>query len=1055
MSTLASQASPGQSVGPSQVGPGPGQVGPGQTTPGEAPPAPRASAPGWSKPKAYRGDSVLLGAKLFGFTPNVRVSFKIFASTSDPSKALASLTDSSDASGIASSQWTVKYDPARQDDPRLLFEASSGGASSTSPILLVCDFADATLTGEDGSPLASVPVTVTDAAGNTYPATTDAKGHFHVDPIGIGKYSVAVKDFLVQGEKSAGEKKFDSGAAQSIALKKMVYTIELTSPKDGDVFLAGDKAELKATVKRDGKDEGAQATFTTSGSPSASVTPGQPAGKGGEGTPAALNVGTDEGTVQVIAEYQGTKASVAVKVVRSLVSRFEIVDNGGNLFPLYSFVKQDCTPPFWEIGQDGKPHHHGAAVKFGTALKAKASLRPRQKTSKAATFGVVISTPAEIDVNPPGPAVTGIAPQRIHFEIPADKRAQGVTWGDGDTVVDLVANIPLPFRVRAYKWVLEARIVPVGYSPTASGAAPIDGFPVIDRLDGVNVFAIWGKPAIGEGKISDPGTEPLGKSQFDFFHLNRATRWADGGYNLLADDAGSIPRLIQKSMKHYSWPDEYEMKDGKHKAEHPRPANVNDLAGDGLALVAADGNDPTAAGSEPTGQNWGFGVLDNPTTPGGKPHQIASAMAAALNLLGVKASVQYLRRAGGAVNLREHDPVTIGAQCFDPARDWGATLVAFVVVPVDTSRDGDAGKGGGGALHAQEPLVFDPPVRGGPRRSTTSSDAKTTGHVRKVTIRDKLLAEECRCGHPLRRPAQATPPSSQTIQIQNRQGTFNLQGGGNVTISGQGIVQGGVQVNIFIDNAFKGQVGTGNTIMFSLPPGNHAGSWQVQGEGRRWNGGYGSDWQNVSGNLTISVRPIDDNSVVVTVPTNQRNQQTRYSDPAQNPAQATITTDGALSAQFSFAPNHTVRLQMVFQVDGGPVVQTGLIDPGGTTAVVNLGPVSPGQHVVKCWPQNISWVWQYWQGTLTVMGSKTQPIPKSCPTCGAQPKWRYACVSCKQLLDGAKPTGTHSCGQKLDALVESVLYPCPNCKKTVQDEDQDCWNCGTALQSLQAQKGWK
>src|SRR5207237_60883 len=161
--------------------------------------------------------------------PNVPVTFKIFTSTTDSSKALATLTDKSDDMGIASPQWTVKYDPARQDDPRLIFEATAGGGTATSPVLLVCDFAEATLTG--------------------------------------------------------------------------------------------DNVELKATVKRDGKDEGAQPNFTASGSPTATITPAVMGEKGTAAMPASLNVGQDEGDVSAIAEFMGTKASVKVKVVRSVVSR--------------------------------------------------------------------------------------------------------------------------------------------------------------------------------------------------------------------------------------------------------------------------------------------------------------------------------------------------------------------------------------------------------------------------------------------------------------------------------------------------------------------------------------------------------------------------------------------------------------------------------------------------------------------------------------------------------------------------------------------------------------
>src|SRR3989454_11874401 len=74
----------------------------------------------------------------------------------------------------------------------------------------------------------------------------------------------------------------------------------------------------------------------------------------------------------------------------------------------------------------------------------------------------------------------------------------------------------------------------------------------------------------------------------------------------------------------------------------------------------------------------------------------------------------------------------------------------------------------GKKLHEQETAVFDPPVRGGPRRAALASEVKMTGHARKVPQRDKLLAQECRCGHPLAQAAAAPQRSEEhTSELQS------------------------------------------------------------------------------------------------------------------------------------------------------------------------------------------------------------------------------------------------------------------------------------------------
>jgi hypothetical protein len=657
-----------------------------------------------------------------------------------------------------------------------------------------------------------------------------------------------------------------------MAMIRQAYSIELTAPKDGDVYLAGESIEIQATVKRLG---GAEGKSEQLGPPSYSAKGGSAVvSQGGSATgktkagPATLAVGNDQAEVTLLAEFRGAKKSITVKVVKPVVAKLELVDNGGNVFNLFDHETNAEAPPAWEFDAAGKVvKGHAAAVKFGTKLKAKLTLGMAEKPTKAPKLNVAIRGPLGPAAAPGQKAPAGTAGGKIVFALPSDKQSTGVDWnGDTTATFDLETAESLPFYVAAHDWTLDVRAGPKG-DVFATGVDP-KSCALSQQVHGVKVFAVWGKPAVGEGKIQDPGTEPLAKSHYDTFHVGHATRWAQGGWNLLLEGAGSIPRLVQGRMRHYAWPGDYEGKDGKPANTHPRPKNADKLSGDGLAdatpaaqpsiadyrcarckgqhitkpgaggaagcwdcrkphetafirwangryihdtgsgpacgfsfgdglsydpksanvqysagsmvfggsIMAtatapkdwkpiewcpachwvmvylevqcaackqwvsdkefltgkhqceAGGGEPTAEGNEPSGKNWGFGVLDNPDNPGGKPHQHASAMAAALNALGVKATVNYLRRPGGAVNFKEHDPVTRGSACYDPARDWGAPLAAFVAVASDSSRDNDFG---GAKVREAEAVVFDAPVRGGPR--TTRSSPATRERSRSAT----------------------------------------------------------------------------------------------------------------------------------------------------------------------------------------------------------------------------------------------------------------------------------------------------------------------------------
>jgi hypothetical protein len=107
--------------------------------------------------------------------------------------------------------------------------------------------------------------------------------------------------------------------------------------------------------------------------------------------------------------------------------------------------------------------------------------------------------------------------------------------------------------------------------------------------------------------------------------------------------------------------------------------------------------------------------------------------------------VNLLRaREGGAINFISHDPITLGASCFDPEKHWGPNVTAFAAVPVDKSRDNEPVFKNVKPLHSDKVLAIDPRSR----KVTTIEEVQKTGHFRRKPIRNKLINENCRCGEP-------------------------------------------------------------------------------------------------------------------------------------------------------------------------------------------------------------------------------------------------------------------------------------------------------------------
>jgi len=60
----------------------------------------------------------------------------------------------------------------------------------------------------------------------------------------------------------------------------------------------------------------------------------------------------------------------------------------------------------------------------------------------------------------------------------------------------------------------------------------------------------------------------------------------------------------------------------------------------------------------------------------------------------------------------------------------------------------------------------------------------------------------------------------------------------------------------------------------------------------------------------------------------------------------TVSTAGVLQAAYTASPGHCSNLRVHFLVDGIDIAQTPFLSPGQSSAIFNLGPVTPGSHTV-------------------------------------------------------------------------------------------------------------
>lgn len=1033
-----------------------------------APPAggpPQVDKSGWSAAEAYPGDPVFLVAKLSGFMPGTPVEFKIFPASGDPGKPIAQAKGTSDARGIAWARWAYEKQGAGLKDPNLVFEATAKESKAISPALTISDWVLFDLADEDQKPLKQKMVRVVDSLGMLHLGVTNDHGQLKLKKVPMGDLTLAVRGYEVVGEKKPGDKKYASGKQHNVDLRELKFEVAIDSPKQGDVYLAGEKVPLKTTVKRVGKPHDGRAKITANNG--AKVEGGAGAGQSAGGAVASeefLILPGKDGEVEVQAKYESAITTVKIKVVKPVVTSIEF--QGDDTYKV--FDHKAGAEAFGRAKFDAKgdaTEQLPGAFKMGKKITAKVVLSTAQALTRPAKVELALTTPP-IEEGPPAPNERRMPPRPLVLRLPEDKRAAGVELKGGEKGAELIleSDRPLPFMVQSWQWDLAVRLnTKAGEAWSMSpDNAPV--WPKAGDLRGVRLNAVWGPATIAEGKELDPATVPLKKSEYDPFHLRRACEWAAGGKNLLMNDDKSIVKLLVENMRAYRWPDDYHWLRGKPRTDHPRPTTAADRA------EAA--GDPTKAGNEATAKNWGLGVLDHPQNPGGRPNQWASAAAAYLAVLGVKTKILYLRPRGeGAVNTLEHDPVTKGATCFDEKRHWGKPYLAFTGVEVDKSRDQDQK---GVKLHEDELFV----IEAVSKKRALMKDAATTTHEKKPSDPSQLLSNQDKCGRDYAQVTTLHFPGKLTYTV--NAGQFSLpeqtlklaQGevtvemavpaamygaedllpnpyGGAVTLNGGGksIVKQMAAIRFTKDGGLlKGKVDLGE-----VAPGDYKLGLTAFFQRIPHNPRFNNATFNGAGDVTVhavapgSPRPETTVDAVHQVGKANGGQLTAKSTGKL----AVMLVEGQLTNYYTrYGHRSTVLEQhapvetLLVSVDGGAA------KPLARGQLVELGPVKPGEHKLVF---SNARAYDNWAARVRVVAVTVDEKARvrANPLTGAQPDWGYKSAATGKPV--SRDATKDDAGHDLKApFAESIIYLCPGCKKTVHDGDAECWSCGAKLTARKA-----
>jgi len=1022
----------------------------------KAAPGPKVDKTGWSRREAYPGDPLIMAAKLSGFAPGTSVAFKVFPASGDPSKPIGQAKGVSDANGIAAAAWTYEKQGAGLKDPNLVFEADAGGEKALSPALTIVDWVLFDLADENKKPLQQKEVRVVDAQGFLHLGKTSDRGQLRLAKVPTGDLLLAVRGYEVIGEEKPGTKKYASGKQHNLDLREMKFSVEVESPRPGEVYLAGAKIPVKASVKRVGKPfEGKPRVTANNGAKvSGGADAGQSAG-GAEGGEIFVVLPAKDGEVEIQAAYDKAITTVRLTVVRPVVA--SITFEGDDAYKVFDVKKGEAAQGRARFNAEGDALEQlPGAYKMGKKLKAKVIVTTKEALTKPVSVELALLTPPVDEGRPPAPNERRPAPRPLTLRLPADKRAAGVELKGGEKGTELVleSDRALPFVVNSYQWDLTARLnvkIAGAWSMNQENA-PI--WPKSGDLRGLRVNAVWGPATIAEGKELDPGTVPLKKGEYDPFHIRKACQWAAGGWNLLMNDEGSIVKRLAEGIRLYQWPGDYDWLRGKPKAQHARPLSAFEKA--------EEAGDPTKAGTDPTAKNWGFGVLDNPTHPGGRPNQWASAMAAALGALGVKTKILYLRpRGDGAINTIEHDPITRGASCHDPKRDWGKPYLAFTGVEVDKSRDADLQ---GVKLHEDDAFV----IEAVSKKRALHKDAATTTHELKPSDPTKLVDVKDRCG---KEYAQvSTTYHRATFTYNAAKGELALPeqpyklAAGEVTIemSVPAALYGGTEM---LPNPYGGSVtltGPKNVVKqlaavkFTKDQGQLKGKVELgevpAGEYKLKLNAY---FQRIAHHIRFKNATFTGAGLVTVhavTPGNPRPETTNdvVQEVGQKTSTITVKSSGKLSVKLiEGVLTNFLRGRKGAVATHGPVESVNVSVDGKTARpvargeLVELGPVTVGEHKLTFTNTQKH---ANWSARVRVISNQVDEkgLVRANPLTGAQPSWAYKSAKTGKPVE--KDAKKDDAGNVLTApFMESMIYVSPSSGKTVHDGDAEDWHTGGKL----------
>lgn len=545
---------------------------------------------GWSVAAARPGETVTLLAPAAGRPPGTPATFRIFPTSGDPAEPLATLHSVVAPDGVARALWRVEVSSEQLLEPSLAFEVEIGEEVEIAPALALHGQLELVLREPSGEPAAGAEVEIVDAYGERHPALADASGLVRLE-VPLAPCAVVRAGYLLEGERRPASRTFlPSVGRHEVLCVPPPCVVEILEPADGEVLVAGSAVAVRAAV-RPNPAAGQPATALPA-APERWTVNGPARLEEREGERWLVLTG-EAGEIALGAEALGAGATVILRAVRPRLVRLQLVDREGNLVPLFDHTSGRPALPEFAFDARGLPiRAHPGAVLMATRLAARAWLAFAERPSRATRVELALVSERMRDRGLPPPADRRLREAPLVLRSPAGPEQGAVEIGAEAECgpIELVSDRELPACVRAYKLAFEVRCNVQHHTGrwSAPPEAPRD-WPLLGRVYGVELFALWARPRVASGRPLGPGEPAVKKTDLDPFHVRHVVSWAEGGFHLRAEGEGSIPRLLLERLGHYEVPDGLEGKDGLPAAAHPTPRNLADLPprGIGPAPVAA------------------------------------------------------------------------------------------------------------------------------------------------------------------------------------------------------------------------------------------------------------------------------------------------------------------------------------------------------------------------------------------------------------------------------------------------------------------------------------